>query len=69
MVLASLFSFYINMFVSKARYGGKKDFNAEAPLTDLVWITSVVSIIVVAVASKIVAGRFYQWGSLKVTPE
>lgn len=58
MVLASLFSFYINMFVSKARYGGKKDFNAEAPLTDLVWITSIISIIVVAVASKLLLGDF-----------
>ena len=33
MVLASLASFYVNQFASNARYGGKKDFNWEAPLT------------------------------------
>jgi K(+)-stimulated pyrophosphate-energized sodium pump len=51
MVLASLVSFYINKFLSAARYGGKKDFNAEGPLTELVWTTSVVSILVVGAAS------------------
>ncbi|HUE37065.1 MAG TPA: sodium-translocating pyrophosphatase [Candidatus Acidoferrum sp.] len=51
MVLASLFSFYINKFVATARYAGKKDFNAEGPLTDLVWTASGVSIAVVFVAS------------------
>jgi K(+)-stimulated pyrophosphate-energized sodium pump len=51
MVLASLLSFHINKFTCAARYGGKKEFNAEGPLTELVWTTSVVSIIVVAVAS------------------
>ena len=59
MVLASLFSFYINKFVSTARYGGKKDFNAEGPLTVLVWITSIVSMAVVAVASKLLLGDFW----------
>ncbi|HEV2455812.1 MAG TPA: sodium-translocating pyrophosphatase, partial [Verrucomicrobiae bacterium] len=58
MVLASLFSFYINKFVSTARFAGKKDFNAEGPLTVLVWITSIVSIGVVGVASKYLLGDF-----------
>jgi K(+)-stimulated pyrophosphate-energized sodium pump len=58
MVLASLFSFYINKFTSAARYGGKKDFNAEGPLTELVWITSIVSIAVVFIASKFLLGDF-----------
>ena len=51
MVLASLFSFYISKVISSARYGGKKDFNAEGPLTELVWTTSIVSIVVVGAAS------------------
>ena len=51
MVIASLLSYYINMAVSTARYGGQKDFNAEKPLSELVWITSIVSVIVVFVAS------------------
>jgi len=58
MVLASLGSFYFNMAVANARYGGKKNFNWEAPLTDLVWITSIVSIIVCFVASKLLLGDF-----------
>ena len=58
MVLASLFSFYINKLVSATRYGGKKDFNAEGPLTELVWITSIVSIAVVFIASKLLLGDF-----------
>ena len=56
MVLASLGSFYINKIVSNARYSGKKDFNWEAPLTDLVWITSIISIIVTFVATKCLLG-------------
>ncbi|MGH7981206.1 MAG: sodium/proton-translocating pyrophosphatase, partial [Limisphaerales bacterium] len=58
MVLASLFSFYINKFVSAARYGGKKEFNAEGPLTLLVWITSIVSMAVVLIASRFLLGNF-----------
>ena len=58
MVLASLFSFYINKFVSTARYAGKKDFNAEGPLTVLVWITAIVSMAVVAGASKFLLSDF-----------
>jgi K(+)-stimulated pyrophosphate-energized sodium pump len=58
MVLASLGSFYVNKFVSNARYGDKKDFNWESPLTDLVWITSMVSIIVIFIASKLLLGDF-----------
>jgi K(+)-stimulated pyrophosphate-energized sodium pump len=58
MVLASLLSYYINKFVSTAQYAGKKDFNAEGPLTVLVWITAIVSMAVVAVASKLLLGDF-----------
>ncbi len=58
MVLASLFSYYINKFLCAARYAGVKDFNAEKPLTDLVWTTSIVSIGVVFGASKLLLGNF-----------
>ena len=58
MVLASLGSFYFNIALSKVRYGGKKEFNWEAPLTDLVWITSIVSILVCFSASKLLLGDF-----------
>jgi K(+)-stimulated pyrophosphate-energized sodium pump len=58
MVLASLGSYYLNRITSVARYGGKKNFNWEAPLTDLVWTTSIVSILVCFGASKILLGDF-----------
>jgi len=58
MVLASLGSFYFNSAVAKVRYGGKSNFNWEGPLTDLVWITSIVSILVCFGASKLLLGDF-----------
>jgi K(+)-stimulated pyrophosphate-energized sodium pump len=58
MVLTSLGSFYFNMVVARARYGGKKNFNWEAPLTDLVWITSIFSILVCFGASWLLLGDF-----------
>lgn len=51
MVLTSIVAFYINGFISNARYSGKDDLDFEAPLTSLVWITSLLSIIVTFVAS------------------
>ncbi len=46
MVVTSIVSFYINRAFSQAKYGNKDDFDFEAPLTSLVWITSIVSILV-----------------------
>src|SRR6185369_14111392 len=54
----SLGSFYFNNAVAKIRYGGKPNFNWEAPLTDLVWITSIVSIGACFGASKLLLGDF-----------
>ncbi|HTX20951.1 MAG TPA: sodium-translocating pyrophosphatase [Candidatus Aquilonibacter sp.] len=58
MVLASLGSFYVNTIISNVRYADKKDFNWESPLTDLVWITSIISILVTFVATKFLLGDF-----------
>src|SRR4030081_2048541 len=44
MVISSALSYFINSAISKARYGNVNEMNYEAPLTSLVWITSVVSI-------------------------
>src|SRR5439155_27127461 len=44
--------------ISQGLFGGRKDFDFEAPLTHLVWITSAVSIAVTFVASKILLGGF-----------
>ena len=51
MVLTSLVSYWINDLVSKAVWGSSKNFNLEHPLTNLVWITSLVSIGVTYAAS------------------
>jgi K(+)-stimulated pyrophosphate-energized sodium pump len=39
-------------------FSGKKDFDFEAPLTHLVWLTSMVSIIITFIASKLLLGDF-----------
>jgi K(+)-stimulated pyrophosphate-energized sodium pump len=44
MLITSLLSYYINHFFNKVKIGEKKDIDFEAPLTSLVWITSLLSI-------------------------
>jgi K(+)-stimulated pyrophosphate-energized sodium pump len=44
MVATAVASYGINDLVSKAVWGKSRDFNLEQPLTNLVWVTSVVSI-------------------------
>ena len=51
MVLASLGSFYVNKAVSTSLFSNVKEFNWEQPLTNLVWMTSIVSIVVAFAAS------------------
>src|SRR5437016_766429 len=58
MIITSLVSYFLNEAVSKAKFGGKKDFDFEAPLTHLVWITSAVSIGITFAASKLLLGDF-----------
>ncbi|HEY0548217.1 MAG TPA: sodium-translocating pyrophosphatase, partial [Verrucomicrobiae bacterium] len=58
MIVTSLVSYFVNEGLSKAMFGGKKDFDFEAPLTHLVWITSAVSIAITFIASKMLLGDF-----------
>jgi K(+)-stimulated pyrophosphate-energized sodium pump len=58
MIVTSLASYFVNEFLSKAMFGNKKDFDFEAPLTHLVWITSAVSIAITYIASKMLLGDF-----------
>jgi K(+)-stimulated pyrophosphate-energized sodium pump len=51
MIVTSLLSYFINEAISKAKYETAKDFHEEAPLTWLVWITSILSIVVTFAAS------------------
>jgi len=51
MVITALISYFVNDSVSKSMFSGPKVFNFEHPLTNLVWITSIVSIAVTFAAS------------------
>lgn len=53
MIITSVVAFWINNFVSKIKYSGKDELDFEAPLTNLVWITSALSILVTFAASYI----------------
>ncbi|MGO4885571.1 MAG: sodium-translocating pyrophosphatase [Bryobacteraceae bacterium] len=44
MIISSAASYFINGMVAKARYGNVEKMNFEAPLTSLVWMTSLVSV-------------------------
>ncbi len=51
MVITSVVSYWVNNIVSQSLWGDAKDFNLEQPLTNLVWITSVISIAITYAAS------------------
>jgi K(+)-stimulated pyrophosphate-energized sodium pump len=57
MIVTSLVSYFLNEGITNAKFGGKKDFDFEAPLTHLVWITSAVSIVVTFVASYVLLAK------------
>jgi K(+)-stimulated pyrophosphate-energized sodium pump len=44
MLVSSSVSYFLNGAIAKARYGSANEMNFEAPLTSLVWITSIISI-------------------------
>ncbi len=58
MIVTSLVSYFANNVLSRAMFASKKDFDFEAPLTHLVWMTSAVSIAITFVASKLLLGDF-----------
>ena len=57
MIVTSLVSYFGNEVLSKSMFSGKSDFDFEAPLTHLVWITSAVSIAITFVASYILLAK------------
>jgi K(+)-stimulated pyrophosphate-energized sodium pump len=54
MVLASGFSYLISNALSQSKYGEGVRFNFEAPLTQLVWLTSIVSVVLTYIVSYLV---------------
>ncbi|OQX80175.1 MAG: sodium-translocating pyrophosphatase [Bacteroidetes bacterium 4484_276] len=51
MIVTSIVSFWINGAITKAKYSNVDDLDFEKPLTSLVWITSLISIVVTFIVS------------------
>jgi K(+)-stimulated pyrophosphate-energized sodium pump len=51
MVIASVVSYWINEAYSKGRWGNADHMDFEAPLTNLVWLTSIVSVVLTFLVS------------------
>ena len=68
MIFTSIVSYWINGAVTKARYSDADDIDFEKPLTSLVWITSLFSIAVTFIASRLIIGDLPNnlWLSLSV---
>lgn len=67
MILTSIVSYWLNSKVSSAIFGNKKAFNFETPLTSLIWLTSIVSILVTFGVSYIMLDGFGDmWWKLSV---
>ena len=56
MIVTSIVAFWLNNAWSKAVYGESDDLDFEKPLTNLVWITSLLSILVTGLASYLMIG-------------
>jgi K(+)-stimulated pyrophosphate-energized sodium pump len=57
MVIASVLSYFINEAVAKAKYGNADQMDFEAPLTSLVWLTSIVSVVMTFAVSYFLVPR------------
>lgn len=67
MILTSIFSYWLNSKVSAAIFGEKKAFNFETPLTSLIWLTSIISILVTFGVSYVMLAEFGDmWWKLSV---
>ena len=68
MLVSSAASYFINEGIAKAKYGKADKMNFEAPLTSLVWLTSIISIILTFIVSKMIipelGGDASQWWKL-----
>jgi K(+)-stimulated pyrophosphate-energized sodium pump len=68
MLIASSAAYFINGLIAKTRYGNVDDMNFEAPLTSLVWVTSMVSIALTYAISAVIvpnlAGDTTLWWKL-----
>ncbi len=54
MIIASALSYFVNEAMAKSRYANADRMNFEAPLTSLVWITSIVSVVLTYAVSYLI---------------
>ncbi len=68
MLVSSTVAYFLNEAVAKARYGNADEMNFETPLTSLVWLTSIISIVLTYIVSKLIVpdlgGDTTQWWKL-----
>jgi K(+)-stimulated pyrophosphate-energized sodium pump len=67
MLVSSAVAYFLNGAIAKARFANKDEMNFESPLTSLVWITSIVSIVITYVISYLIIpslGDGTQWWKL-----
>ncbi len=68
MIITSIVAFGLNRAISSLVYGKTDDLDFEKPLTNLVWITSILSIVVTFLISKVLIGHLPDnlWVTLSV---
>src|SRR5208337_2857657 len=68
MLVSSTAAYFLNEAVAKARFGNVDKMNFEAPLTSLVWLTSIISIVLTYIVSYLIVpvlgGDTTQWWKL-----
>jgi K(+)-stimulated pyrophosphate-energized sodium pump len=68
MLVSSTVAYFLNEAVAKARYGNAENMNFEVPLTSLVWLTSIISIVLTYIVSYLIVpvlgGDATQWWKL-----
>jgi K(+)-stimulated pyrophosphate-energized sodium pump len=68
MLVSSTVAYFLNEAVAKARYSNASEMNFESPLTSLVWLTSIISIILTYIISYLIipmlGGDPTQWWKL-----
>jgi K(+)-stimulated pyrophosphate-energized sodium pump len=68
MLISSTVAYFLNEAVAKARYSNADEMNFETPLTSLVWLTSIISIVLTYIVSYLIipelGGDATQWWKL-----
>ena len=68
MIVTSMVAYWLNLKASKMIFGNKKIFDFETPLTSLIWLTSVISIVVTFGVSYVMIGTMGEdlWWKLSI---